>query len=194
MSERESLDRRLTEIVLADPVLMRILRTCRDADLPDWRLVSGAVYQTVWNVLTDRPRGFGIRDYDVAYFDADDLSYEAEDMRIRKLSRDMSDLAPLVELRNQARVHLWFEQRFGRPYPPLASTDESLIRYLSPTHAVAVRLERDDRLDIAAPFGLEDIFSMIIRPNRLRTDAGQYDEKARRMKETWPELTIHPWS
>ena len=35
------------------------------------------------NHLTDRPLDYGIKDYDLNYFDESDLSYEAEDAVIR---------------------------------------------------------------------------------------------------------------
>ncbi|MBV9201094.1 MAG: nucleotidyltransferase family protein, partial [Alphaproteobacteria bacterium] len=66
-------------------------------------------------------------------------------------------------------------------------------RYASVVHAIGVRLEADDRLDIAAPFGLEDLFSMIIRPNRVIQNAGSHARKAARAKEIWPEVKVIPW-
>ncbi len=73
--------RQLTEVVRATPGLMRVLETIRALDLPDWLVFSGAVYQAVLNHLTGRPADYGLNDYDVGYFDASDLSYEAEDRR-----------------------------------------------------------------------------------------------------------------
>src|SRR5207237_6386287 len=104
-------------------------------------------------------------DCDVIYLHTRDLSWDAEDAVIRRVAAATAGTVGPVEVRNQARVHLWFEQRFGTPYPPLASADEAIVRYASIAHAVGVRLEPDDRLDIAAPFGLDDIFAMVIRPN-----------------------------
>jgi uncharacterized protein len=57
----DSLTARLVKILRADPDVMHVLVTLRGLALPDWRLVSGAIYQSVWNVLTDKPRGHGIR-------------------------------------------------------------------------------------------------------------------------------------
>jgi hypothetical protein len=74
---------RLSEIVRATPPLMRVLTVARHLCLPDWLVFSGAVYQPVLNHLTGRPLDYGIKDYDLAYFDASDLSYEAEDAVIR---------------------------------------------------------------------------------------------------------------
>lgn len=148
---------RLAEMLAASPTLMRVLTIARDLALPDWRLVSGAVYQTAWNALTGRAPDYGIKDYDLVYFDAADVSYEGEDAHIRRAAAACPpDLSDKVEVRNQARVHLWFEARFGEPYAPLACTDEALERFVSPAYAVGVRLEADGRLDIAAPFGLDE--------------------------------------
>jgi hypothetical protein len=81
----------------------------------------------VFNDLTGRPLDYGIRDYDVAYHDASDISYEAEDVVIRRGGRAFEPpLREMVEVRNQARVHLWFEDHFGEPYQPLASSAEAL--------------------------------------------------------------------
>jgi len=167
--DSSELTNRLTDIVRSDAGLMHVLTTVRALDLPDWRLVSGAVYQAVWNARTGRPAGYGIKDYDVAYFDGSDLSYDAEDGAIKRVAAAFD--APFrsqVEVRNQARVHLWFQDRFGEPYEALGSTDEALGRFVAPTFAVGVRLEADDAISIAAPFGLDDVFAMTIRPNPNR--------------------------
>ena len=119
MSQAEDNLRRLTAILRATPLLMHVLQTARDLALPDWLVFSGAVYQPVLNHLTGRSPDYGIRDYDLAYFDASDLSYEAEDVVIRWVRAAFNEpLKSMVEVRNQARVHLWFEPKFGEPYAP----------------------------------------------------------------------------
>jgi len=185
--------RRLETIIRADPDLMGLLVILRDLDLPDWWLVAGALYGTVWNVMTGQPRGHGIKDYDVGYFDGADLSWEAEDAVIRRVEIATAALSLKVELRNQARVHLWFENRFGVAVPPLSSTDEALTRYASIAHAVGVKLVHDGTLDITAPFGLEDLFAMRIRPNRILDNRRTHEEKGARAKAMWPQVTVEAW-
>jgi hypothetical protein len=185
---------RFEAIIRADPDLMALLQRLRDVGLPQWRLVAGCLYQTVWNVLTHRPRGTGIRDYDVAYYDAGDLSWEAEDAVIRRVTAETRNCVGPVEVRNQARVHLWFEQRFGGcAYPKLSSADEALKYYASIVHAVGVRLEPDGQLNILAPFGLDDVFDMIVRPNRALANAPSHNSKAARVKAIWPEIALVCW-
>jgi hypothetical protein len=186
------LEPRLERILRAAPSLMAVLETARALDLPDWLVVSGAVYQRVFNHLTGRDPDYGIKDYDLVYFDASDVSYDAEDAVIRRAAAAFDPpLRELVEVRNQARVHLWFEAKFGEPYAPLASSAEALARFVSPLFAVAARLEADGRLTIVAPFGLDDLFAMRIRPNPRRKTNG-FARTAENLKARWPEVRIEP--
>ena len=182
---------RLADILRASPRLMTVLETACALDLPDWMIFSGAVYQTAWNALTGRDADYGIKDYDLAYFDGSDLSYEAEDMVIQRVASAFDDpLRSQVEVRNQARVHLWFQSRFGEPYEALTSTDQALERFVAPTFAVGVRLEADDRITVAAPFGLEDVFALTIRPNPNRPRARGWAKVVESARDRWPELTV----
>ena len=185
---------RFESIIRADPDLMRLLDRLRSLALPQWRLVAGCLYQTVWNAITSRPRGTGIKDYDLIYYDASDTSWGSEDTVIQRVALATRDCVGPVETRNQARVHLWFAERFGSGYPQLTSADESLRYYASPVHAVGVRLEPDDRLDVVAPFGLRDVFALHIRPNHALPNAAAYAGKAARAKAIWSEVTVEPWA
>ncbi len=186
----DDLESRLVAIVRQQPQLMQVLTTVRALDLPDWRVFSGAVYQAVWNHQIGRPVGYGIKDYDLGYFDPD-TSYDAEDVIIRRVAAAFEPpLRDLVEVRNQARVHLWFHDRFGEPYEPLTGTDEALSRFVAPAFAVGIRLEADDRITIAAPFGLDDLFAMTLRPNPNRPRAKGWDKAVASARARWPELTV----
>ena len=181
---------RLVAIVRGAPSLMRVLLTIRALELPDWLVMSGAVYQRVLNALTERVPDYGVRDYDLGYFDASDISYEAEDAVIRRAAAAFDEpLRSAVEVRNQARVHVWFEGHFGELYTPLSCTAEALERFLSPMFAVGVRLKRDHRLHIAAPFGLADLFALRLRPNPRRFSANFF-QVAAGVTRRWPEVTV----
>jgi hypothetical protein len=184
------LEVRLVEIVRADPGLMHVLKGVREQDLPDWRIFSGAVYQSVWNALTGRPAGYGVRDYDVGYFDPD-TSWDAEDVVIKRVAAGFEEpFRSTVEVRNQARVPIWFPAHFGEPYDPLSGTDEALERFVAPAFAVGVRLEADDTISVAAPLGLEDVFALTLRPNPDRGLAKDWDRVVERARARWPELRI----
>ncbi|RRH87153.1 nucleotidyltransferase family protein [Mesorhizobium tamadayense] len=180
-------------IVAADPLLAETLARVRQLALPDWLVVSGALYNSVWNHLTRKPPGYGIKDVDLFYFDDADLAYEAEDAVIRRAAEHFEGLALPVEVRNQARVHLWYEARFGGTYPRLAASAEALSFFASKTHAVGVRFDGDERLDLMAPFGLDDIFSFRITPNRVLDNHRTHEAKGARAKQYWPEISVVPW-
>jgi len=183
-----------SRLIQADPILWDALHRVHSLNLPDWWLVSGALYNSIWNALTGRPHGYGIKDIDVAYFDDRDISWEAEDKVIQAGASGFAGFPLPVEIRNQARVHLWFEKRFNKPYMPLRCASESIGRYAAIAHCVGVRLENGGGLTIHAPFGLDDIFSFRIRPNRAIDNRETYDIKARRALEHWPELIVQCWA
>lgn len=181
------------DIVSSDPLIGETLSRVRTLDLPDWLVVSGALYNSVWNHLTGKPSGYGIKDVDLFYFDESDLSYGAEDLVIRRAARHFEGLKLPVEVRNQARVHLWYPSKFGQECPRYMSASESVSYFASKTHAVGVRFDAEGRLDLVAPFGLDDIFSFRITPNRVLDNQRTHEMKGRRAQERWPEITVVSW-
>ncbi len=179
------------EIIIRNhPQLTAALNALHDANLRDPWLVSGAIYCNVWNHLTGRTADYGVKDYDVFYFDPD-TSYEAEDRVIQRLTPTFATNPP-VEIRNQARVPLWYRQKFGRDYPAVANCKEAIDRFACTTHCVGARLIGDD-LDIYAPFGLNEIFSFRLMPNLKLENRETHEAKAARQSAMWPELTVVPW-
>ncbi|CAN7247477.1 nucleotidyltransferase family protein [Mesorhizobium sp. LjNodule214] len=181
------------DIVAADSLIAETLARVRQLDLPDWLVVSGALYNSVWNRLTGKPSGYGIKDVDLFYFDDANLSYEAEDAVIRLAAKHFEGLALPVEVRNQARVHLWYPIKFGQSCPRYTSSSESVSYFASKTHAVGVRFGSNGQLDVVAPFGLDDIFSFRITPNRVMDNQGTHEAKGARARANWPEITVVPW-
>jgi hypothetical protein len=180
----------LLEIVRASPALMQVFQRAREINLPDWWVVSGAIYNQVWNHLTGRPDMYGVNDVDLFYFD-DDTSYESEDRVIRKATGFPEK--PPIEVRNQARVHLWYEQHFGEAYGALNNSCEAIDRFACRTHCVGLRLRDDEQFDLYAPFGLGDIFGFGVTPNASRNNRETHERKGARQKTMWPELEIVPW-
>lgn len=189
-ADPDTQDRALREIIAQSPFLLRWLETLHHLDLPDSWIVSGAIYNQLWNHLTRCPLLHGIKDIDLFCFDPD-TSYEAEDRMIRRATAAFPPDPP-VELRNQARVHLWYPQRFGQAYPQLTTSRQAIDLFASRTHCIGARLT-DQGLDLYAPYGLDDIFSFRLTPNPLLDNRATHEAKARRQMALWPELTYIPW-
>jgi len=168
-------------LALRNPVNVAISDELLHLALPDAWLVAGCLAQTVWNVLSGRAEGYGIADYDVFYFDPD-TSWEAEDDVIRKLHARLTHLAVKVEARNQARVHLWYAEKHGLPYPPLLRSTDGIDRFLTQNTQVGIRRTRDG-YDVYAPHGFHDVTALIARPNPgPNFSAANYAAKAARWK------------
>jgi uncharacterized protein len=190
------LDEQLTAFEAAlrrNATLTEVLTRARDLSLPGWYLVAGCLYQTVWNVLTGQPAEAGILDYDLAYFDDSDLSWEAEDAVIAAGAAVFAGLPAPVQIRNQARVHLWYEPKFGIPCPPHASSEAAIDTYEATTACVGVRLEPGGRWRVYAPHGLSDVFNLVVRPNPVLAPRAVYEAKTQRWQRQWPALAVLPW-
>lgn len=120
-------DEEFIALVRRNPAVATILDLMPKLGAPDAWLTAGCLAQTVWNLKAGRPPDEGIRDYDLFYRDPD-LSWEAEDKVIRRAALLFGSIP--VEIRNQARVHLWFGPKFGYDIPPLRSAREGIDRFL----------------------------------------------------------------
>jgi hypothetical protein len=179
-------------LVLRNPVVAAIVERMPALDLPGAYLAAGGLFQTVWNVLSGRPVGAGINDYDLLYFDDSDLSYEAEDQWIRRAADAFSDLPAVVEVRNEARVHLWYEQKFGVPCAPFVCVEDAISRFAATTCAVGIT-PVGHGLQVCAPYGFTDLFALVVRPNPVLAPRHVYEAKATRWRSEWPQLTVLPW-
>lgn len=180
------------ELVNHNHVVTRLLDGLAEVNLPGWYLSAGALFQTVWNGLAERPATEGIRDYDVFYFDASDLSYEAEDETISRVAAHFSGLEATVEVRNEARVHLWYEAKFGVGAAPFTSTEDAIDHFPATTCCLGVR--RMAEADVVyAPHGFGDLFAGVVRPNPVLAPREIYERKADRWQAQWPWLRVLPW-
>ena len=169
-----------------------VLARAAGMDLLGWYLVAGCLYQTVWNVVTGQPPDAGILDYDLDYFDDSDLSWDAEDAVIRAGNEIFAGLPAPVQIHNQARVHLWYEQKFGVPCPPHSSTEAAIDTFEATAACLGVRQGPSGRWRIYAPYGLADVFNLVVRPNPVLAPV-VYQAKTSRWRQQWPGLTVLPW-
>jgi len=175
-----------------NPVNRQILQLAPALGVSDWWLTAGALFQTVWNVLDGRDPGAGIRDYDLFYFD-EDTSYDAEDAVIRRARELFKDLGAKVEVRNEARGHLWYEEHFGVPAVPFTSTADAIDHFAAKTCCFAVTADEHGGLITYAPHGYDDLFGRKVVPNPVLAPRDVYLTKTRRWSTEWPSLSVQPW-
>ena len=176
-------------LALENPVNRVLLDRLPAFGLAECYLTAGCLFQTVWNLKSGRDPQWGINDYDVFYYDDTDLSYEAEDKVIRQIDVATADLGVTVEVRNQSRVHLWYADRFGGEYPPLASSREAIERYLIPCTCIGIDVATGE---LFAPYGLDETARGILRPNPVNYKPELFAKKAQSYRDRWEWLEIDP--
>jgi hypothetical protein len=190
MATQSELEDQLSALVRSRAWLMQVLRAARACDPPDWVIGAGVVRNLVWDHLHGYSQPTPARDVDLAYFDPLDLRPESE----RAWEDRLRSAMPAVpwEVKNQAAVHLWYAQRFGRGVPPLESVEAAVASWPETATAVGLRLAADDSLEVIAPFGLTDLFHMILRRNAARVSLDEYRRRytEKRIAERWPRVKI----
>ena len=187
-----NLERRLIDHVLGCDALLRVLSAAEEMAFPDWYVVAGALAQSVWNTTLGHAPLHDVDDVDVVYFDSHDLTEATERSHEAALAKRLSGIGTRIDAKNQARVHLWYEKRFGYGLRPYRSTREAITTF--PFTATSVGVTRaGEAIRVFAPFGLDDLFNLTVRANRTQITPETYAAKAARVRMRWPEVTILPW-
>lgn len=173
--------------VLSNRNNQEILGRWKELDLRDGWLVAGCLFQTVWNLRSGLPPEAQIKDYDLFYFDDSDLSPEAEQVVQARVDRALVGLGVVIEVKNQARVHLWYQEHFGHPYPRLRCATDGIDRFLIPSTCLGIRLAGDE-YEIYAPNGLDLVYEGVLSPNPLADHRKLFLAKARSYRKRWPWL------
>lgn len=96
-------------------------------------------------------------------------------------------------MKNEARVHLWYEQKFGFPIAPYRSLEAAIDTWPTTASSVAVRGGIAEGFTVYASFGLDDLLGMVVRPNKRLITREIYMAKAERWARCWPRLTVIAW-
>ncbi|MBI5391510.1 nucleotidyltransferase family protein [Candidatus Woesearchaeota archaeon] len=194
----------LLAIIASDQWMMDILRTARSLELPDWWIGAGFVRNAVWDFLHGYEERTPLNDIDVIYFkkihrSSTELAFlfdliaenkpnplwEKEKQLEEKLTRYNPSLSWSVK--NQFRMHL------KNGDPPYFSSVDALAHWTETATCVGVSLDHKDQLHLTAPYGLSDLFQLLVRPTPfLAYRIGIYRERIlrKKWKETWPRLQI----
>lgn len=175
----------LARLIAADEVRHRLLGAVAGLGLPDCWIGAGFVRSAVWDHGHGRPPGPTWDDIDVIWFDRDQGGPEVDAAIERRLAR----LEPSVNwsVKNQARMH---RRNNDTPY---RSAEDAMSRWPETATAVALRVN-GRAIDIIAPYGLDDLFSLLIRPTPAFVGAKRpvFLERVRgkRWLERWPRLVV----
>lgn len=181
----------LYDILSESPVLFEVISRSPSLGLENYYIGAGCVCQTVWNFQNGLDLMHGISDIDFVYFD-EDLSYEKEDCVIRQVKDLFRELPVEIDVKNQARVHLWYRDHYGYDLQPYVSVEEAINTWPTTATAIGVRMQ-GGALAVYAPFGLNDLFGQIVRPNKTQITEETYLRKCEKWAAKWNTLTLIPW-
>lgn len=181
----------LEGILFKNETLKEVLKRLEKSNLKNYYVGAGCINQTVFNYLHGFRIDENINDYDIVYYD-EDTSYEKEDIVIKYIEELLGGLNIKLDVKNEARVHLWYNKKYNDKRKPYVSLEDAISRWGTTITCIGVRLENNN-LIVDAPYGLNDLFNMIIRPVKIDFKEKDYIRKVNKWKKNWPKLTIMPW-
>lgn len=176
---------RICSILRSDPQRWHLLGVVAALDLPDCWIGAGFVRNAVWDHLHDRPVAPLDADVDVIWYDP----HRVEATTDRRIEVRLQAIEPSIKwsVKNQARMH----SRNGDS--PYSSASDAMRFWPETATAIAVRRNRTGICEIAAPLGLNDLLSLVLRPtSRFAVEKRNiYDERIRSKgwSSSWPLLT-----
>ncbi len=165
--------------------IMTVLDQVAKLDLPDSWVAAGFIRNAIWDELagTDQEQ-LQASDIDVLYFDPSSPSRQTERELEAVLASERPDLD--WQVRNQARMHL----RNGDA--PYTDTAHAMCHWLETPTAIGARLT-GTQVEILAPFGLEDLLTLTLRPTPAGTrKPEQYLKRLqeRGWQHRWPDMKV----
>ena len=175
--------------------LMDILDYMYELNLPNFYIVAGSVFQTIWNYYDNKPLNYEIKDIDIIYYDDIDLSRESEQELQKEISEHLKKININYEfdVNNEARMHIWKKENENINIDQYKNSEDAIDQWIATVHAIGITKENGN-IKIYAPYGLSDIFSKTIRPIKHKYNSKEiYDKKAESWKNRFNNLNIIEW-
>lgn len=187
-----SLEARLAALVAQSDTLMRALQAARSLELASWCIGAGAVRNLVWDHLHGFETEAPSEDIDLVFFDSGQASHEFERALEAKLAATEAGFN--WEVVNQATVHLWVTSHANRAGQPFQSLAEGIASWPEVATCVGVTLTESGKIEVIAPYGLTDLFEMVIRWNPTRVSSEVFADRVcrKRFAERWPQVKVLP--
>lgn len=186
------LPNKLEESLRDNAVISTLLNDWTEIGLANCWIVAGAVVQSYWNKVHGFSPLHGVSDVDIVYFDSRDLSEESEACHSVRISNLYKGLPVRFDIKNEARVHLWYGSRFGYPIDAYSSAEAAIDTFPTTAGAIGIR-PVGDAIECYASFGVDDLVELVVRPNKRQITRSIYTKKVARWRSVWPRLNIVEW-
>ncbi len=179
----------ILNLISRDRWMMDVLHTAEQLKLPEWLIGGGFVRNKVWNYLHgyNKP-DINTEDIDLVYYNQNGNDENAD----KKLSEALKTKTGLNwEVVNEAYAHQWYTIK----PPPYTSSLDAVSKWPETATCIGVKTE-NEKLELIAPYGIEDLVNLIIRPNPAFIDKGNVKNvvveriKKKQWLEKWPKLKL----
>jgi uncharacterized protein len=171
----------ILQSILADSAVGRVLPAIEQLSLSDWWLAGGAIRNTVWKSIYGADCQLTIKDFDVAFFDANG---DREQERSAKETLEKQFPGYVFDVKNQASFATW---RAGRR--TYASSLDGIADWQHTATAVGVKLDQNGGWRFIAPFGFDDLLNGVVRLGPAHFDSTSAIEKGATYLVKCPALT-----
>lgn len=169
------------ESIIRNSEWFETLASIRALSLPDWWVAGGAIRNTVWKHIYGDDCHLGIKDIDLIFFD---LKARKELEQSAKVRLESAHPQWKFDVKNQSSFGNW------RPWPwQFTSAPDGIAHFLHTATAVGIKLDEQNQLVIAQPYGLHDLFSGIIKPTAYRQNNSDADKKSAQFLAGCKKLT-----
>jgi uncharacterized protein len=163
----------------------------KESKLKDWYITAGFIQQAYYNWRHGFETHYSIKDIDIAYFD-ENPDYENNDERIERELTDLISKRLTIDVKNQAFVHLWYKSKFGYDIPLYKNVLDAIDSFPTTSTAIGIT-DRNGAESLYSTFGLDDLYNMILRPNKRQITKAIYESKKRKIEANWPMVKVVAW-
>lgn len=171
-------------LIKKDKQMVEILKIVKSLNLNDWWIGAGFVRNKVWNHLHNFKDEL-VSDIDVIYFDKTNI----EECTEKEIEEKLKHLSPELpwSVKNQARMHI---RNNDKEY---ASSVSALSRWPETATSIAVTLNENNEIILAAPHGINDLVNLRVVPTpAFHNKRDIYEERQleKKWRNRWYKLKI----
>jgi uncharacterized protein len=179
----------IISLIQEDKWMMKILKTAKLLELPDWWICAGFVRSKIWDVLHDFRDRTPLLDIDVIYYDPTNINEATE----KELEEKLKSLIPDIpwSVKNQARMHAI------NKIPPYTSSVDAISKFPETATALGVKMDERYNVVLAAPCGIYDVINLEVKPTPYFMETKErmqiYEERIRKKnwKAIWKRIKVN---
>jgi hypothetical protein len=175
----------IINLIEKDEWMMKIIQKASILNLPDWIIGAGFVRNKVWDYLAGNKKlVVDTADIDLVYFAPNGNDEKADEELSEKLRQETGVNWEVV---NEFYAHKWNNLK------PYTSTVDAISKWPETVTAIGVTFDRNNKLKLIAPYGIEDLINFVVRPTpEFKNNVQKVKDRManKKWKEKWPKITL----